>query len=98
MHQPGEQPAFFPFFPFFPFFRTFRTEAEKLERPNECYKPTGRITARLLSQMRARSSPTQSAPLDAVFWLCIAAPAGSNVCLSPGIRVSGHDFSRAVKE
>ena len=28
--------------------------------------------------------------------LCIAAPAGSNVCLSLGIRVSGHDFSPAV--
>src|SRR5271170_616163 len=29
--------------------------------------------------------------------LCIAAPASSNVCLSLGIRVSGHDFIRAVE-
>ena len=40
---------------------------------------------------------TKATPVNAVFWLCIAAPAGSNVCLSLGIRVSGHDFSRAVK-
>src|SRR5271156_3911790 len=43
-----------------------------------------------------KSEERASFPALTAVMFCIAAPAGSNVCLSLGIRVSGHDFSRAV--